>query len=141
MSAEGNVLEWLQDSLLMNVKGVGPNVFSYDIERITPDLMPCITITLDSSEITEASTLKQNHKRVIYSVGIHVINRTAFWSIKELCNIRERISQVLESFQLPASVVDFKEESTSAFETRTEIEYPVIMQSVNYSFLVKEADY
>ena len=141
MSAESEILNWLQDSLFMNVRGIGPNVYSYDVEGITPDLMPCLTISLDSSQRAESSTLKRNHKRVIYNIGIHVVNKTAFWSIKQLCDIRERISQVLEVIALPVSVIDFKEENASAFETRTELEYPVIMQTISYSFLVKETDY
>lgn len=141
MSAESDVLTWLQDSLLMNIKGVGPNVFSYNIERLTVDIMPAITISHVSSAATEASTVNNNHKRVEYAIGIHTINDTAFWHVRMLCDIRERISQVLEAMPLPASVVDFKEDSASAFEARTELERPILSQSITYSFLVKETDY
>lgn len=141
MTAESVILEWLQDSLFMNVRGIGPNVYSYDIEVITPDIMPCLTISLVSSERTEASTLKNNHKRIVYNVGINVINKSAFWSIKQLCDIRERVSQVLEVFTTPGIVVDFKEESASAFETSVDLQHPVIKQNIAYSFLAKESDY
>jgi hypothetical protein len=141
MGAESDVLTWLQDSLFMNIKGVGPNVFAYNIEHLTTDIMPAITIRLISASETEASTLKNNHKRLDFAVGIHTINDTAFWHVKMLCDIRERVAQVLESMSLPSSVVDFTEESAGSFEARTELERPVLSQEINYSFLVRETDY
>ena len=141
MGAESDVLTWLQDSLFMNIKGVGPNVFAYNIEHLTTDIMPAITIRLISASETEASTLKNNHKRLDFAVGIHTINDTAFWHVKMLCDIRERVTQVLESMSLPSSVVDFTEESAGSFEARTELERPVLSQEINYSFLVRETDY
>lgn len=141
VSAEKAAIKFLEDSLLMNVQGVGPNVFSYNIERITEDLMPCLVITHDSTEETEASTLENNYKRVEASVAVHVINRTQFWSIKTLCDIRERVSQVLEAMTPAASIIDFEETGTSPFESSVELEFPMIYQTINYSFLVKETDY
>ena len=141
MSAEKAVISFLETSLLMNVQGVGPNVFSYSIDRITDDIMPCLLITHESTDSTEASTTENKYKRVNATVTINVVNRTKFWSIKELCDIRERVSQVLEAMATPSGVVDFEEVGTGSFESTVELELPMISQAMNFSFLIKETDY
>jgi len=141
LSVESEALEWLKNSLYMNIRGIGPNVYAYSVDYLTEDLMPALTITLDSVEATEASTATKNIKRATFSVGIHVVNKSAFWSIKLLCDIREMVTQTLEAMETPSSVIDFKEEGAGAFEANQELQFPIVSQSITYSFLLSEVDY
>ncbi len=141
MPAENDVLELIENTLYMQLEHVGPNVYSYDIEHVTPDLLPCVMVKVEGAQRNEASTTKNIYKFVSVNLDICTGRNNEFYNIKTLYDIREAISQKLEAATLPATITDFYEVGASELEANTDTESNILKQTSTYIFLTKETDH
>lgn len=140
MTAENDVLEFVETSLFMAIDNVGPNVYSYDIDFITPDLLPCLMVKITGTENTEASTRQLIYKFIEVTITVITGRNNEFYNIDTLYNIREEISQTLDAGIKPSTVVDMTETSASGLETDTSTESDILRQEVTFNFLTRETE-
>lgn len=140
MSAEDDVLKFFENALFMKVPKVGPNVFSYEIDQLTKDLLPCLVIRIESVDKIESSTFKKIHKNITISIDIVTGINSEVFNIGGLFDIREKISSVIESAVKPDVVLDFNEVSASDINGDSTTEENLLKQTMSYVFLTKEID-
>ena len=140
MTAENDVLSFFETELFMRIEHVGPNVFSYDIDKLTPEMLPCIIVSLDGVERTEASTFKEILKSIEIKLEIITGRNNEFYNIKTLYDIRAAVSNVIDAATLPATVIDYAETSAGELSANTDTESNLLVQEVIYTFLTREVD-
>lgn len=137
MSAEYKVLDYVGNALYNDIKGVGSNVFVYKVDKITPEILPCIMVKISGVDRSESTTQTNIHKFVNIELEIICGRHNEFYNIKTLYNIREQISNKIEAGAKPAEVVDFIELSATGIDF--DLETQLIKQTLTYGFLTKEA--
>jgi len=144
MTAQNDVVEFLKSALFMSVSHVGDRVFFYDVDVLDSSMLPCITVTIEDDDQTEASTSKNIVKKFLVSIKFHAGRNNEFWNVRTLYAMRESLTKAIDKrFDLskPVTLVDFAENSVGSFEPDYDTEIPMITQACEYTFLTKETDY
>ncbi len=140
MSAEREVIDFVSNALFMSIQHVGPNVFVYDIDQLVPEFLPGIIIKITSSEKLESSTFKNIYKNIAVEITICTGRNNDFYNIKTLFNIRQSISNILESYKKTSSIIDLNEISASKLTADTSTETNLLKQEIIYEFMCREQD-